>query len=206
MFWVVTEIVNESNLVKRMKIMKHFIKIASKFCFSFFEWKEHSKCLNKVWRLSFGITILKEKHTWLFMEKGHTLSQSVEKPKPGADPGFLDREFNFAKRGSIWSIFRASRFFGFLRYLCIPDTLHEYTRFLSFSEHCRDCKNFNSMFAIVSGLNHSSVSRLHNTWEKLPNKYRKMYEVSEKEKLVSLYEVSEKEKLVSLGATYFFFM
>ena len=41
MFWVVTEIVNESNLVKRMKIMKHFIKIASKFCFSFFEWKEH---------------------------------------------------------------------------------------------------------------------------------------------------------------------
>ena len=33
MFWVVTEIVNESNLVKRMKIMKHFIKIASKFVF-----------------------------------------------------------------------------------------------------------------------------------------------------------------------------
>ena len=31
MFWVVTEICNESNLVKRMKIIKHFVKIASKW-------------------------------------------------------------------------------------------------------------------------------------------------------------------------------
>lgn len=30
MFWVVTEICSENNLVKRMKTMKHFIKIASK--------------------------------------------------------------------------------------------------------------------------------------------------------------------------------
>ena len=35
MFWVVTEICNESNLVKRMKIIKAFIKIASK-CFLMF--------------------------------------------------------------------------------------------------------------------------------------------------------------------------
>jgi hypothetical protein len=44
--------------------------------------------------------------------------------------------------------------------------------------HCKDCKNFNSMFAIVSGLHHTSVTRLHNTWEKVPSKYKKMYEVS----------------------------
>lgn len=31
MFWVVTEICGESNLVKRMKIIKNFIKIASKW-------------------------------------------------------------------------------------------------------------------------------------------------------------------------------
>jgi len=30
MFWVVTEVCMETNLVKRMKILKHFIKIASK--------------------------------------------------------------------------------------------------------------------------------------------------------------------------------
>ena len=31
MFWVVTEICSEPNLVKRTKLLKHFIKIASKF-------------------------------------------------------------------------------------------------------------------------------------------------------------------------------
>ena len=47
-----------------------------------------------------------------------------------------------------------------------------------FSEHCKDCKNFNSMFSILSGLDKVYVSRLRNTWEKLPNKYMKMYDVS----------------------------
>lgn len=31
MFWVVTEVCSEINVVKRSKIIKHFIKIASKF-------------------------------------------------------------------------------------------------------------------------------------------------------------------------------
>ncbi|KAL4239412.1 hypothetical protein ACF0H5_000227 [Mactra antiquata] len=48
--------------------------------------------------------------------------------------------------------------------------------FIKIARHCKDCKNFNSMFAILSGLGHSSVARLHSTWEKLPNKYKKMYE------------------------------
>ncbi|XP_052266467.1 rap guanine nucleotide exchange factor 6-like isoform X4 [Dreissena polymorpha] len=48
--------------------------------------------------------------------------------------------------------------------------------FIKIARHCKDGKNFNSMFAIVSGLNHSSVQRLHNTWEKLGNKHRKWYE------------------------------
>ena len=34
------------------------------------------------------------------------------------------------------------------------------------------------MFAIVSGLGHGSVSRLRNTWDKLPSKYVKMFTVS----------------------------
>ena len=57
-----------------------------------------------------------------------------------------------------------------------------WTDHLSFSflsaECCKDYKNFNSMFAIMSGLRHGSVSRLRSTWEKLPNKYCKMFEVS----------------------------
>ncbi|KAL3876620.1 hypothetical protein ACJMK2_034439 [Sinanodonta woodiana] len=48
--------------------------------------------------------------------------------------------------------------------------------FVKIARHCKDCKNFNTMFAIISGLNHNAVCRLHNTWEKLPNKYKKIYE------------------------------
>ncbi|KAM6224295.1 rap guanine nucleotide exchange factor 6 [Rhynchocyon petersi] len=45
--------------------------------------------------------------------------------------------------------------------------------FIKIALHCRECKNFNSMFAIVSGLNLAPVARLRGTWEKLPNKYEK---------------------------------
>ena len=43
--------------------------------------------------------------------------------------------------------------------------------------HCKELKNFNSMFAIISGLGHGSVSRLRSTWDKLPGKYSKLFEV-----------------------------
>uniref|UniRef100_A0A4W3H9Q0 Rap guanine nucleotide exchange factor 6 n=1 Tax=Callorhinchus milii TaxID=7868 RepID=A0A4W3H9Q0_CALMI len=46
--------------------------------------------------------------------------------------------------------------------------------FVKVALHCRECKNFNSMFAIISGLNLAPVARLRGTWEKLPNKYEKL--------------------------------
>ncbi|XP_046698859.1 rap guanine nucleotide exchange factor 2 isoform X3 [Silurus meridionalis] len=46
--------------------------------------------------------------------------------------------------------------------------------FIKVALHCRDCKNFNSMFAIISGLNLAPVSRLRGTWERLPAKYEKL--------------------------------
>ncbi|XP_068947924.1 rap guanine nucleotide exchange factor 6 isoform X7 [Petaurus breviceps papuanus] len=45
--------------------------------------------------------------------------------------------------------------------------------FIKIALHCRECKNFNSMFAVISGLNLASVARLRGTWEKLPSKYEK---------------------------------
>ncbi|KAL1778791.1 rap guanine nucleotide exchange factor 6 isoform X2 [Sigmodon hispidus] len=45
--------------------------------------------------------------------------------------------------------------------------------FIKIALHCRECKNFNSMFAIMSGLNLAPVARLRGTWEKLPSKYDK---------------------------------
>ncbi|XP_077999088.1 rap guanine nucleotide exchange factor 2-like isoform X4 [Glandiceps talaboti] len=48
-------------------------------------------------------------------------------------------------------------------------------QFIKIARHCKECKNFNSMFAILSGLGHGAVSRLRATWDKLPGKYTKMF-------------------------------
>uniref|UniRef100_A0A914ZUN1 Rap guanine nucleotide exchange factor 2 n=2 Tax=Parascaris univalens TaxID=6257 RepID=A0A914ZUN1_PARUN len=49
-------------------------------------------------------------------------------------------------------------------------------KFIKVARHCRDFHNFNSMFAIMSGLDKPAVRRLHHTWERVPNKYVKMFE------------------------------
>ncbi|XP_042895970.1 rap guanine nucleotide exchange factor 2 [Parasteatoda tepidariorum] len=51
-------------------------------------------------------------------------------------------------------------------------------QFIKVARQCKECKNFNSMFAIISGLGHGAVSRLRLTWEKLPSKYSKLFEVN----------------------------
>ncbi|XP_074649386.1 rap guanine nucleotide exchange factor 6-like isoform X2 [Tubulanus polymorphus] len=48
--------------------------------------------------------------------------------------------------------------------------------FIKIAKLCKECKNFNSMFAILSGLDHSQIARLRNTWDKLPSKYMKMFQ------------------------------
>ncbi len=48
---------------------------------------------------------------------------------------------------------------------------------IEFLECCKDMKNFNSMFAIISGLDHKTVQRLQATWERIPDKYKKLFEV-----------------------------
>jgi len=44
-----------------------------------------------------------------------------------------------------------------------------------YTGQCKECKNFNSMFAIISGLGHGAVSRLRQSWEKLPTKYQRLF-------------------------------
>ncbi|XP_072165122.1 rap guanine nucleotide exchange factor 2-like [Diadema setosum] len=49
-------------------------------------------------------------------------------------------------------------------------------QFIKIAKHFKDCHNFNSLFAVISGLGHGSVSRLRMTWDKVPSKYIKMFE------------------------------
>ncbi|CAA9998648.1 unnamed protein product, partial [Nesidiocoris tenuis] len=49
-------------------------------------------------------------------------------------------------------------------------------QFIKVARQCKECKNFNSMFAIISGLGHGAVSRLRLTWDKLPSKYQRLFQ------------------------------
>jgi Rap guanine nucleotide exchange factor 2 len=46
--------------------------------------------------------------------------------------------------------------------------------FIQIAQICKECKNFNSLLSIVSGLDHMTVTRLKDTWEKVSNKYKKI--------------------------------
>lgn len=46
--------------------------------------------------------------------------------------------------------------------------------FLKIAKQCKEAQNFNSMFAITSGLTHTAVVRLKQTWERVPEKYKKL--------------------------------
>lgn len=46
--------------------------------------------------------------------------------------------------------------------------------FIQIAHICKECKNFNSLLAILSGLDHLTVIRLKETWEKVPAKYKKI--------------------------------
>lgn len=47
-------------------------------------------------------------------------------------------------------------------------------KFIKIAAHCKAQKNFNCFFAIIMGLNSAAVSRLTQTWEKIPGKFKKL--------------------------------
>uniref|UniRef100_A0AAR2KAH2 Rap guanine nucleotide exchange factor 4 n=1 Tax=Pygocentrus nattereri TaxID=42514 RepID=A0AAR2KAH2_PYGNA len=48
-------------------------------------------------------------------------------------------------------------------------------KFIKIAAHCREFRNLNSFFAIIMGMCNPAVSRLGQTWEKLPSKFKKFY-------------------------------
>lgn len=64
-------------------------------------------------------------------------------------------------------------------------------KFIKIAEHCKNYNNLNSFFAIVVGLIHGAVSRLHQTWKDLPPKYKRKFESFE-----SLMDPSRNHKVL----------
>ncbi|XP_069389568.1 rap guanine nucleotide exchange factor 4 isoform X2 [Paralichthys olivaceus] len=48
-------------------------------------------------------------------------------------------------------------------------------KFIKIAAHCKEYRNLNAFFAVIMGLSNPAVSRLSQTWEKLPNKFKKFY-------------------------------
>ncbi|GBM40425.1 Rap guanine nucleotide exchange factor 4, partial [Araneus ventricosus] len=48
-------------------------------------------------------------------------------------------------------------------------------KFIKIAAHCREYQNMNSFFAIVLGLSNIAVSRMSQTWEKLPSKLKRTF-------------------------------
>lgn len=47
-------------------------------------------------------------------------------------------------------------------------------KFIKIAAHCKAQRNLNSSFAVIMGLNTAAVSRLNQTWEKVPGKFKKL--------------------------------
>ncbi|KAI2655453.1 Rap guanine nucleotide exchange factor 5 [Labeo rohita] len=50
-----------------------------------------------------------------------------------------------------------------------------FKKYIKIAAHCKAQRNLNSFFAIIMGLNSPAVSRLTQTWEKVPGKFRKLF-------------------------------
>ncbi|XP_021696055.1 rap guanine nucleotide exchange factor 4 isoform X3 [Aedes aegypti] len=48
-------------------------------------------------------------------------------------------------------------------------------KFIKLAAFCKEYQNLNAFFAIVMGLSNMAVSRLSQTWDKLPSKFRKLF-------------------------------
>ncbi|XP_055358935.1 rap guanine nucleotide exchange factor 5-like isoform X2 [Betta splendens] len=48
-------------------------------------------------------------------------------------------------------------------------------KFIKIAAHCKAQRNLSCFFAIIMGLNTAAVSRLSQTWEKIPGKFKKLF-------------------------------
>ncbi|XP_041649254.1 rap guanine nucleotide exchange factor 5-like isoform X2 [Cheilinus undulatus] len=48
-------------------------------------------------------------------------------------------------------------------------------KFIKIAAHCKAQRNLNCFFAIIMGLNAAAVSRLSQTWDKIPGKFKKLF-------------------------------
>jgi len=80
----------------------------------------------------------------------------------------LERFSNLVNKETLWVV---SELVGERK---LGERVRVVKHFLKVAKQCKEVQNFNSMFAIISGLNHHAIARMKNTWERVPEKYTKL--------------------------------
>lgn len=102
------------------------------------------------------------------IESSEYIDFLYKKQNPRGDYAHLQQIFHLSNEEMFW---------------VIHEILHESSvvkrakiikHFIQIAHICKECKNFNSSMAILSGLDHLTVTRLRDTWEKVSPKYKKI--------------------------------
>ena len=80
----------------------------------------------------------------------------------------LERFSNLVNKETLWVV---SELVGERK---LSERVRVVKHFLKVAKQCKEVQNFNSMFAIISGLNHHAIARMKQTWERVPDKYTKL--------------------------------
>ncbi|XP_067877876.1 rap guanine nucleotide exchange factor 2-like [Heterodontus francisci] len=98
---------------------------------------------------------------------------------------YVDDLFQLKSKSECQNLVKFERIFNQEAFWVATEVLREPNKrkrakiikhFIKVALHCKNCNNFNSMFAIISGLYLAPVARLQNTWKKLSFKYQKIFQ------------------------------
>ncbi|KHN85676.1 Rap guanine nucleotide exchange factor 2 [Toxocara canis] len=171
MWWVPNEVCRERSVQKRAKLVKKLIKVA-RHCRDF-------RNFNSMFAIMSGLekpAVRRLHHTWdrvpnKYVKMFEDMQQLVDPSRNMSKYRQHLSEVSDEPPVEMWWVPNEV-----CRERSVQKRAKLVKKLIKVARHCRDFRNFNSMFAIMSGLEKPAVRRLHHTWDRVPNKYVKMFE------------------------------
>ncbi|XP_077453976.1 rap guanine nucleotide exchange factor 5-like [Stigmatopora argus] len=94
---------------------------------------------------------------------------TFRRPKSGARTVALDLLLERCNEIQLWVMTEV------LLCMTLCQRVQLIKKFIKIASHCKAQRNLHCLFAIIMGLNTAAVSRLYQTWEKIPGKFKKLF-------------------------------
>ncbi|KAK0398501.1 hypothetical protein QR680_002622 [Steinernema hermaphroditum] len=189
--WALCETtVTPEGVIKQRRLPDHMQNLAERIALNSRYYLKNNNRSDPLVPDELAPEILKEAHTQLHHLNAHVVAaqltlqdfavfSSIE-PTEYVDNLFkLDSKYGWPKLTEFEELFNKEMWWVVTE-ICSEKAMHKRAKlikkFIKIARHCRDFRNFNSMFAIISGLENRAVCRLQNTWERVSGKYRKMFD------------------------------